>query len=242
VTQASRTSTHELNLADPATGKNIALLKDGFFFWPMLSPDGRLIAFEGELPRAGIRNLYVMNTDGSNLRLLIPGRPFLKPIGKVAWSSDSKQIIYPVIDSSRQIAGFFRANIDGSNAQKIVFQGVDSFRAAWIAASPDGKQIAVVTQNLKDYSAQLYVVNADGTNAQPIIATTSAGQPIDELAWSPDSPKTLLSSGGTSSGNLTLGGTLNLSSPPVIGNTTPAAITGTTITATQYVGVSGGTF
>jgi hypothetical protein len=46
----------------------------------------------------------------------------------------------------------------------------------------------------------------------------------------------------TSSGNLTLGGTLDLSSPPVIGNTTPAAITGTTITATQYVGVSGGTF
>jgi hypothetical protein len=46
----------------------------------------------------------------------------------------------------------------------------------------------------------------------------------------------------TTSGNLTLGGTLNLSSPPVIGNTTPAAITGTTITATTYVGVSGGTF
>jgi hypothetical protein len=46
----------------------------------------------------------------------------------------------------------------------------------------------------------------------------------------------------TTSGNLTLGGTLNLSSPPVIGNTTPAAITGTTITATTFVGVSGGTF
>ena len=40
----------------------------------------------------------------------------------------------------------------------------------------------------------------------------------------------------TSSGSLTLGGTLNLSSPPVIGNTTPAAITGTVITAnTQFV-------
>ena len=46
----------------------------------------------------------------------------------------------------------------------------------------------------------------------------------------------------TSSGSLTLGGTLNLSSPPAIGGTTPAAITGTTITATKYVGVSGGTF
>jgi hypothetical protein len=46
----------------------------------------------------------------------------------------------------------------------------------------------------------------------------------------------------TSTGSLTLGGTLNLSSPPAIGGTTPAAITGTTITATRYVGISGGTF
>jgi len=46
----------------------------------------------------------------------------------------------------------------------------------------------------------------------------------------------------TTTGNLTLGGTLDLSSPPAIGGTTPAAITGTTITATKYVGISGGTF
>ena len=46
----------------------------------------------------------------------------------------------------------------------------------------------------------------------------------------------------TSSGNLTLGGTLDLSAPPVIGGTTSNLITGTTITATKYVGVSGGTF
>ena len=46
----------------------------------------------------------------------------------------------------------------------------------------------------------------------------------------------------TTSGNLTLGGTLDLSSPPAIGGSTPAAITGTTITATNYVGISGGTF
>jgi hypothetical protein len=39
----------------------------------------------------------------------------------------------------------------------------------------------------------------------------------------------------TSSGNLTLGGTLDLSAPPAIGGTTPAAITGTTVTATTLV-------
>jgi hypothetical protein len=46
----------------------------------------------------------------------------------------------------------------------------------------------------------------------------------------------------TSTGNLTLGGSLDLSAPPVIGGTTPNLITGTTITATNYVGISGGTF
>jgi hypothetical protein len=46
----------------------------------------------------------------------------------------------------------------------------------------------------------------------------------------------------TSSGNLTLGGTLDLSSPPAIGGTTPAPITGTTITGTSFVGIYGGSF
>ena len=43
----------------------------------------------------------------------------------------------------------------------------------------------------------------------------------------------------TSTGSLTLGGTLDLSAPPVIGGTTPNTITGTTITAnTKFVGSS----
>lgn len=46
----------------------------------------------------------------------------------------------------------------------------------------------------------------------------------------------------TSSGNLTLGGSLDLSSPPAIGGSVPNAITGTTITASQYVNVGGGNF
>jgi uncharacterized protein YdeI (BOF family) len=39
----------------------------------------------------------------------------------------------------------------------------------------------------------------------------------------------------TSSGNLTLGGTLDLSSPPAIGNTTPNTVAATTITATTSI-------
>ena len=46
----------------------------------------------------------------------------------------------------------------------------------------------------------------------------------------------------TTTGNLTLGGTLDLSSPPAIGGTTANTINGTTITGTKFVGISGGTF
>ena len=69
-------------------------------------------------------------------------------------------------------------------------------------------------------------------------------------AWSADYTGTVTSVSGTgtvsgitlsgtvtSSGSLTLGGTLDLSTPPAIGGTTPNTITGTTITAnTKFVG------
>ena len=83
-----------------------------------------------------------------------------------------------------------------------------------------------------------------GTNGQ--VLTLAGGVP----SWATLSSGTVTSVTGTgtvsgislsgtvtSSGSLTLGGSLDLSSPPVIGNTLAAAITGTTITATtSFVG------
>jgi hypothetical protein len=80
---------------------------------------------------------------------------------------------------------------------------------------------------------------AAGTNGQ--VLTLASGLP----SWAAGATGTVTSVGGTgtvngltltgtvtSSGNLTLGGTLDLSAPPAIGGTTAAAVTGTTITAT----------
>ncbi len=83
-----------------------------------------------------------------------------------------------------------------------------------------------------------------GTNGQ--VLTLAGGVP----SWAAGASGTVTSVSGTgtvsgislsgtvtSSGSLTLGGSLDLSSPPVIGNTLAAAITGTTITATtSFVG------
>ena len=84
---------------------------------------------------------------------------------------------------------------------------------------------------------------AAGSNGQ--VLTLSSGLPV----WNTPTVGTVTSVNGTgtvsgislsgtvtSSGSLTLGGTLDLSSPPVIGGTTPNTITGSTITAnTKFV-------
>jgi hypothetical protein len=87
---------------------------------------------------------------------------------------------------------------------------------------------------------------AVGSNGQ--VLTLASGVP----SWATPTTGTVTSVGGTgtvsgitlsgtvtSSGNLTLGGSLDLSAPPAIGGTTANTITGTTITAsTKFVGTN----
>jgi hypothetical protein len=128
----------------------------------------------------------------------------------------------------------------------------------------NAKDIGTSGRNWRDafFGRTLHTVNLEltgttsfdgsqGTSGQVLTSAGTGNTPT----WTTPTTGTVTSVGGTgtvngltltgtvtTSGNLTLGGTLDLSAPPVIGNTTPAAITGTTITATTYVGVSGGTF
>jgi len=90
------------------------------------------------------------------------------------------------------------------------------------------------------------VMLAAGSNGQ--VLTLATGVP----SWATPTTGTVTSVSGTgtvsgislsgtvtSTGNLTLGGTLDLSAPPAIGGATAAAITGTTITAnTKFVGTN----
>jgi hypothetical protein len=120
--------------------------------------------------------------------------------------------------------------------------------AASTGISVSGSTGAVtVTNTAPDQTVVLTAgtgISTSGTYPNFTITNTSpsSGGTVTSVGGTGTVSGISLSGTVTSSGNLTLGGTLNLSSPPVIGNTTPAAITGTTITATQYVGVSGGTF
>jgi Tol biopolymer transport system component len=195
VTADYDTRTMTISLIDPVSGAITPLVNEGYFFYPMLSPDGRHLAFIGEHPtRGGTHKLYVMDTDGKNLRPLFSGRVTRKPEGQIAWSPDSSQIIYGAIDGNGQPAGFFRVGLDGKNPTEIVFQDVGKrFYSTWITSSPDGNRLAIIVQTNGNPNFQLYIANADGSNPLPVTATTPNGQTFTELVWSPDSQQTLLS-------------------------------------------------
>ena len=159
----------------------------------------------------------------------------------------------PVIDLASGVA---TAGTTGS-ATLIPVVTIDTYgrvTSITTAANPQGTVTSV--------TGTAPVVSSGGTT--PAIsmaaATTSVNGYLTSTDWTTFNNKTsntgtVTSVGGTgtvngltltgtvtTSGNLTLGGTLDLSSPPAIGGTAAAAITGTTITATKFVGVSGGTF
>jgi len=85
------------------------------------------------------------------------------------------------------------------------------------------------------------VLTSAGTGATPTWTTPTTGT-VTSVSGTGTVSGISLSGTVTTTGSLTLGGTLDLSSPPTIGNTTANTITGTTITGTKFVGISGGTF
>ncbi len=101
---------------------------------PCLSPDGKAIAYTGEV--SGGVTVFVMDHEGGNKRQLVPGAS--KP-GAVFpnWSPDGRQIVYswPVGDALE----LFVINTDGSRNDQLTRTGGICTPAAW---SPDGKWIA----------------------------------------------------------------------------------------------------
>jgi Tol biopolymer transport system component len=149
------------------------------------SPDSSRIAFvAGNDPLDGHSiSLFVMNRDGSDLRLLVAGVMG----GAPAWSPDGKKIAYlrgePVKDGSGDSEVIVSMiDSDGSNPVQVMRAG----RCACVGFSPgltwspDGTKLAVVTATMPDGRGGLATVNPDGTGLR-FLAASGWGSP----AWRP---------------------------------------------------------
>jgi Tol biopolymer transport system component len=137
---------------------------------PAWSPDGSRIAFvAGKLSQVdGPTFLYVMNRDGSDVRLLVSD--VLGFAASPAWSPDGTKIAYlrgePVNDGSGDSEVIVSTiDSDGSNPVQVLRAG----RCACVGFtpgltwSPDGTKLAVVTAAMPDGRGGLATVNPDGT-------------------------------------------------------------------------------
>jgi Tol biopolymer transport system component len=121
------------------------------------SPDGAHIAVMNDLVPGGGR-LYVMDADGSNVRVLIDD---FDPMG-VAWSPDGTRLAY--VDGSGSDGAVWVASMDGSAPTEIGSPPAASCAALLcdddLTWSPDGSQIAFRTAG--DGSVDVSAISADG--------------------------------------------------------------------------------
>lgn len=160
---------------------------------PAWSPDGGRIAFLSY--RSGLRELYVMNADGSASRQIT--NPTHHEVSQHTWSPDGKRIAYV-----SWLGGFgtniFVMNDDGTGMTNLTsFYGIgtpadEGMGPSW---SPDSEHIAFISNPRGRY--QIHIMKSDGTELtrldnricpDPRTEYGSKGHwvPHRSLAWSPD--------------------------------------------------------
>ena len=140
------------------------------------SSDGKQLSFQSKRDGRGCDQIYTMNSDGSNVRMVSNGD------GRTTcsyFSKDKKKILYasthlaakecpPNPDFSKGYVwavypgyDIFQANADGSNAKPLTTTaGYD----AEATVSPNGKKI--VFTSVRDGDLDLYVMDANGKNVK----------------------------------------------------------------------------
>lgn len=123
---------------------------------PSWSPDGERIAFASN--RDGKTEIYVMDTDGSNVLRLTNNEA---SDGFPRWSPDSRKILFlSDRDGNPEI---YVMDADGSNQTRLTKNSADERSPSW---SPDGNRIAFASNrdNPNPYNFDIYEMDAEGSH------------------------------------------------------------------------------
>jgi TolB protein len=126
---------------------------------PAVSPNGQKIAFASD--RGGITALYLMNVDGTNVKLLTAFREFAN---SPSWSPDGSKIAFAAQDTGN--FDIFVIDSDGGVVKRIT-QGIKTNKGKlaqneYPTFSPDGRFV-MYTSN-RTGKNQIYISTLDGKN------------------------------------------------------------------------------
>jgi len=148
---------------------------------PSLSPNGEKIAFSHNG-----RNIYVMNSNGSNLIQLTNLSTY--NAYSPTWSPNGMQIAFSNgVDSGS--GDIYVMNADGTGVINLTNNATYNISPSW---SPDGTKIAFSAMRERAGHFEIYTMNVDGTG-QTNISTNSSYDIAP--AWSPDSSRIAFVSG-----------------------------------------------
>ena len=140
-------------------GRNPHPLTDHDDIDPTWSPDGLMIVFASS--RAGGRQLFVMNADGTDIRQVTN----LNDMGgRSSFSPDGTKLTFyrgPAGDHNIYII-----NVDGTGLVQLT-NGGDNLGPSW---SPDGKWIAFTS--FRDGNNEIYIIHPDGTGLTRLTNTS----------------------------------------------------------------------
>jgi TolB protein len=140
---------------------------------PVWSPDGTMLAFEGDDGKDD--GVYAMNADGSGFR-------WLAAAGWPQWSPDGTRILYAM--GVPHGSDLFTIAPDGTGAQQLTDAPGWDQQPAW---SPDGSQIAFERSDSGVNS--VFVMSADGSDQRRVFREDGV-YPTQPL-WSPDGTQLL---------------------------------------------------
>ncbi|MEW6400651.1 MAG: hypothetical protein AB1649_02565 [Chloroflexota bacterium] len=153
---------------------------------PAWSPDGKSLAFASRYTQNGSSQIFIVNADGSDLRLLTDGD---SNNYHPTWSPDGLRLAFRR-NTSEFGTDLFVINVDGSEFNPLTFSdGVGTYDyPEW---SPDGTRIAYQAYAGKDM--ELFVMNTDGTG-QTQLTVGEDGTWNIQPSWSPDSRQIVFTS------------------------------------------------